>query len=70
VRAMEQEVYEGALIAMVLASHKKVKAGLKYAASGKHQDYPPGILELGVALDGLDMFVTDILKFVKTNAIS
>ena len=44
-------------------------AGLKHAASGQHQDYPEGILELGVALDGLDMLVTDVFNALPTDSL-
>ena len=61
------EVYEGLLIARALASYRKIEAGLNYAGSGQYQDYPRGIIELGVAKDALLMFLTDILKFVEIN---
>ena len=63
----EKEVYEGALIAVLAVSQRKVKAGIKYAASGQHQDYPPGVMESGVALDAVDMLVLDIMNFIKAN---
>ncbi len=50
------------IISMLNGSAKKVKAGLTYAASGQYQDYPEGILELGVVLDAIDMLVNDILS--------
>ena len=61
-------VYEGCLLAAAMATHKKVKAGLQYAGSGQHQAYPPGVIELGVALDALDMVLADLVAFVKNNA--
>ena len=61
---LDKEVYEGLLLAVVGASCQKVRAGLRYAASGDHQAYPPGCLELGVALDGLAMIETDIVDFI------
>lgn len=61
------ESYEGLLLICLMASVKKVKAGLEYAGSGEYQDYPPGIIELGVALDGIDMIAADMLNFVKLN---
>ena len=51
------------LIRTVQQSTRKVKAGLKYAASGEYQDYPPGTLELGIVLDAIDMISMDILDF-------
>ena len=62
------EVYEGLLIAAAEAARRKFRAGLQYAGSGQYQSYPPGIIELGVALDALDMFFTDIINFVRANA--
>lgn len=64
----DREVYEGLLLAVLTASIRKVKAGLRYVASGKYQDYPPGVLELGAALDAVDMVANDILHFVEVNA--
>ena len=58
------ESYSGMALAVLMASQKKVHAGLKHAASGKHQDYPPGILELGIALDAIDMLVNDVARFL------
>jgi hypothetical protein len=60
----ELESKYGLLIAQVLASNRKLKAGLRYAASGKHQSYPSGCLELGIALDALDMFSNDMLRLL------
>ena len=65
---IEKEVYEGLIIATILASVKKVSAGLRHAASGQHQDYEPGTLELGVALDGLKMLGSDVIACVLSNA--
>ena len=64
---MDQEIYEGLLIAVLLASIRKVKAGLRYSATEDFQDYPPGIIELGTALDAIDMVATDILNFITIN---
>jgi len=64
---MDKEAYEGLILAVVMAGQKKAEAGLKYAASGEYQDYPPGILELGVALDALNLFANDIINCVMTN---
>lgn len=63
----DKEVYEGLLIAVVAVSQRKVEAGIKYAASGQHQDYPPGVMESGVALDAIDMMVKDIMHFIEIN---
>ena len=60
----DKEVYEGMALAVLMASQKKVHAGVKYAASGKHQDYPPGVMELGVCLDAIDMLVNDVARFL------
>lgn len=57
---MRENVVSPAIIDVLAASIKKVKAGLHYAASGQYQDYPPGVLELGVALDAVDMIASDI----------
>ena len=54
------EAFGGLIIAVAMASHKKLVAGLRYAASGEYQDYEPGVLELGVALDALNMMLIDI----------
>ena len=54
------EVYE----ALLILSVRKVEAGLRYAASGEHQDHPAGCLELGVVLDAIDMIVKDVLVFI------
>mgnify|MGYP001574766785 FL=1 len=62
------EGYEGLLLAAIVASTMKVKAGLQYAGSGQHQSYPAGIIELGVALDAIDMILSDIVAFVIGNA--
>ncbi len=59
-----KEVYEALLILRLLASVRKVEAGLRYAASGEHQSYPSGVLELGVVLDAIDMIVKDVLMFI------
>ena len=63
------EVYEGLLIAVAMASRKKLRASLQYAGSGQYQSYPSGIIELGVALDSIDMFLADIINFVRANAV-
>ena len=65
---LDREIYEGLLLAVVGASCQKVRAGLRYAASGEHQAYPPGCLELGVVLDGLAMIETDIVDFIAAMA--
>jgi hypothetical protein len=64
---VDKEAYEGLIIATVMASLKKVTAGLRHAASGEHQDYEPGTLELGVALDGLNMLANDVINTVLSN---
>lgn len=46
----------------ILASVRKVKAGLRNAAKGQYQDYPEGTIEVGVALDAIDMLAKDILR--------
>lgn len=61
---MEKEVYEGLLIAVMLASSRKVKAGLSNVT---YQDYPEGVIEVGVALDAIDMLVKDILHCIEVN---
>ena len=43
---------------------RKVKSGLRYAASGQYQDHPEGMLELGVVLDALDMLVVDFRRLI------
>lgn len=63
----DKEVYEGMLIAVLAVSQRKVKAGIRYAASGEHQDYPVGVMESGVALDAVDMMVSDIMNFIAVN---
>ena len=65
---MSREVYTGLLVAVLAASVKKVKIALRYTASGEYQDYPPGVLELGIVLDAIDMVANDILHFVQINA--
>ena len=62
------QVYEACIITATMASIRKVKAGLEYAASGEHQDYPPGTLELGVALDAVDMVLIDVLHCIELNS--
>ena len=64
---MDKETYDGLIIATVMAANKKVKAGLRYAASGEDQDCPPGTLELGVALDAVDMVSNDVLNCILAN---
>ncbi len=53
-------IYEAMLVLRLLASVRKVEAGLRYAASG----YPIGCLELGVVLGAIDMIVKDVLMFI------
>ena len=60
----DKETYSGMALAVLMAAQKKIHAGLKYAGSGEYQDYPPGILELGVALDAVDMLVNDVARFL------
>ena len=43
----------------------KVKAGLSYAAMAEFKDYPAGTLELGTALDAIDMVARDIIGHYK-----
>jgi len=64
---MDQEAYEGLLLAVLTASIRKVKAGLRHVASEKCQDYLPDVLELGTALDAIDMIANDILHFMEVN---
>lgn len=66
----DQEIYEGLLLTVLIASAEKVKAGLRYAAGREYQDYPPGVLELGVALDAIDMMVNSVLHFMEINTRS
>ena len=49
---------------MVGLSVRKIKAGLRRAATADFQDYPAGTLELGAALDALDMLAQDILEIM------
>ena|GEM_PF-2201440 len=56
--------YNKLLLEVLAASVKKVKAGLKHVGSDQVQSYPPGIIELGVALDAIDMVAADIKQFV------
>ena len=66
---MEREVYEGLLITVLAASQKKVAAGISEVAKGEYQTaYPPGVIEVGIALDAIDMIVTDVMNFIKANA--
>lgn len=65
---IEREVYEGLIIATLIASAKKVKAGLRYAASAEYQDYPEGVIEVGAALDAIDMVAKDVLYCIEANA--
>lgn len=43
-------------------SAQKVKAGLRHAAATEFQDYPEGTIEVGTALDAIDMLVQDVLN--------
>ena len=52
------------ILSVLILSVRKVEAGLRYAASGEHQDYPIGCLELGVVLGAIDMIVKDVLMFI------
>lgn len=63
---MKVAAQKALLLTALDLSVTKVKAGLQYAASGKYQSYPPGILELGVTLDAIDMIVADIQHFAET----
>jgi len=63
----QREQMEGMILAVIMASLRKVRAGLRYAASGQYQDYPPGILELGVALDALNMVAADVVACIQAN---
>ncbi len=58
------------LLETVEASHRNIKVALHFAARGQYQSYPPGILELGVALDGLQMMVNDVVALVTVNSVS
>jgi len=64
---MDKEAYGELIIATVMAATKKVTAGLRYAASGEYQDYPEGTLELGVALDAINMLANDVVDCVLAN---
>ena len=59
---MEQEGYEGLLLAMLAASVRKVKAELRYAAGDEKA------LGLRAALGAIDVLTCDILHFVEMNA--
>ena len=61
-------VYDGLITAVVLASGKKAKAGLRHAGSGEYQNYPPGVIELGIALDAIDLIVNDVVNCIVANA--
>jgi hypothetical protein len=41
-------------------SIRKITAGLRHAASTEFQDYPEGTIELGAALDAIDMLERDL----------
>ncbi len=64
---MEREVYEGLIIATLLASAKKIKTGLCNVAKGKYQDYPEGTIEIGIVLDAVDMLVEDVVHCIMVN---
>lgn len=61
---MEKEVFEELLIATVLASTRKIKAGLRNVTV---QDYPDGVIEVSIALDAIDMLVKEIFHCIITN---
>lgn len=63
----EKEVLGGLLLVVIAAARTKAFAGLDYAGSGEHQDYPPGVIEIGVAKDAINMIVVDVMKFVEAN---
>jgi len=64
---IDPKVLGGLVIAVTLASRRKVEAGLRHAGSGQYQDYPPGVIELGVALDAINMMVSDIVNCITAN---
>ncbi len=47
-------------------SAAKVKAGLRHAATEEFQDYPEGTIELGAALDAIDMILHDVLTTLQS----
>jgi soluble cytochrome b562 len=49
----------------LMASVKKVKAGLRHAGSQEFQDYPAGVVELGTALDAIDMLANDVARMLE-----
>lgn len=60
------EAFEGWIILKTLVAARKVKAGLRHAGSGEYQDYLRGTLELGAALDAIDMMANDIVRCIVT----
>ena len=61
------EVMVGLLMIHLAASNRKVKAGLRNVATG-HPLYGDGVLELGVALDAIDMLTADVWRVLAANA--
>jgi hypothetical protein len=55
-------IRRGYVVAVLAASLRKVKAGLTYAATTEFQSYPEGCIELGTALDAIDMIAKDIIR--------
>jgi len=59
--------WKAALLLCLAASRRKVSAGLRYAATG-HPVYGDDVLELGVALDAVDMLVSDVWSSIDVDA--
>ena len=54
---------------MIRAVVKQARAGLQYAASGQYQNYPVGVIELGIALDGLELVKKNLYELMKKGII-
>ena len=62
---MKHDDFEGLMYAAIMASYKKITAGLKYAGSGQHDGSTPGVVDAQVAIDALGMFYTDMMHCMK-----
>ncbi len=61
-RGDASEAMLGMGLMVALAALRKAKAGLIYSAQNT-QDYPPDVLELGTALDALDLAMGDVIDW-------
>ncbi len=59
-----KEIYDSILILRLLASVRRVEAGLRHSATEEFQDYPAGCVELGTCLDAIGMIVKDVLLYI------